>query len=126
MGKSGWDVDQILLPGGEADTGPLAKMRRAHADVDSDIQSFALDNATELGLRMAQLVVEAAKRSAGGRGVIVLKESVVDTEVCEFDLVVGLEEGAACVAIDYRTQLIDTWQGGFDSFHLEEYYARWF
>jgi hypothetical protein len=92
-------------------------VRRAHADVDGDIQSFALDNTTEFGLRVAQLVVEAAERSAGGDGVIVLDEGVVDAEVGEFGLVVGFEERAACVAIDYRTQFIDTWEGGFDSLH---------
>ena len=53
---------------------------RGHADVDGDIQSFALDNATELGLGVSQLIVKAAERSAGGDGVIILKEGVLDTE----------------------------------------------
>jgi hypothetical protein len=73
-----------------------------------------------------QLIVKAAKGSAGGGGVIVLKKSVFDAEVYEFGVVVSFEERAARVAMDYGAQLIDTWQGRFDSFHLEEYYARWF
>src|SRR5258706_5023044 len=103
-----------MVRGGEADTGPLAEVRGAGTDVDRDIQSFALDNATELGLRVAQLVVEAAKGSEGGNGVIVLKESVVDAEGGESGLVVGFEEGAACVSIHYGAQFVHTWEGRFD------------
>jgi hypothetical protein len=93
-------------------------MRRAHTDVDGDIQSFALDNATQLGLRLPELVVEAAERSAGGDGVIVLLEGVADTEGGELGLVIGFEERAARVAIDYGAQFIDTWERGLDSLHL--------
>ena len=64
--------------------------------------------------------MEAAKRFAGRDGVIVLKEGVGDAEVCEFGEVVSFEERAAGVAMDYRSQLIDTWKGGFDSFHLHK------
>src|SRR6266481_712567 len=107
MSKTDGDVDLILILGGEADARPVAKVRRAEADVDGDIQSFAFNHATELGLGMLQLVVKAAKRSAGGDGVVVLKEGVFDAEVCELSVVVGLEESAARVAMDYGTQLID-------------------
>jgi hypothetical protein len=92
-------------------------MRRADANVDSDVQSFALDHTTELSLRVLQLVMKAAKRPAGRNGVIVLKEGVFDSEVREFGLMVGFEEGAARVAINYRTQFIDIWEGRFDSLH---------
>ena len=109
VSKSGRDVDLILLLGAEADAGPLAKMRRAYADVDSHIQSFAFDDTAELGLRVQQLIVKAAKSSLGGDGVVVLEEGVLDAEACEFGVVVSFKERAARVAMDYRSQLIDTW-----------------
>ena len=49
---------------------------------------------------------------------IVLEEGIGDTEAGEFSLVVGFEKRAAGVAMDYRSQLVDTWEGGFDSLHL--------
>jgi hypothetical protein len=116
--KSDRDVDLILRLGTEVDAGPVAEMWRTEPDVDDYVQSFALDDTTELGLGVLELIVKAAKSSAGGDGVIVLKEGVVDAEGGELGLVVGFEEGAACVAIDYGTQFIDTWEGGFDPLHL--------
>src|SRR5579859_6028886 len=94
-------------------------MGRAHADVHDDIQRLAFADPTELRLRMLKLIMKAAECLAGGDGVVVLKEGVFDAEVGEFGVVVGFEEGTAGVAMDYGTQLINTWQGGFDSFHLQ-------
>ena len=109
MGKTAWDIDQILLFGREGDAGPLAESGRADANVDRNIQGFAFDDATELGLGVQQLIVKAAKSSAGGGGVIVLKKDVFDAEVYEFGVVVSFEERAARVAMDHGAQLIDTW-----------------
>jgi hypothetical protein len=78
-------------------------MGRAYANIDHYIQSFALDDTTELGLRMVELIVKAAKRSAGRDGVIVLREGVSDAEVCELCVMVGFEERTARVAMDYRS-----------------------
>lgn len=72
-----------------------------------DVQSFALDETTELGLGMQQLVVKAAKDSARGERGVVLGEGVVDTEGGESRLVAGFEERAARVAMDYRAELIN-------------------
>lgn len=52
---------------------------------------------------------------------IVLRESVFDADVSKFSEVVRFEETTARIAMDQRTQLIDAWQGGFDSMHLHKY-----
>src|SRR5246127_2757619 len=70
MSKTGRDVDLIFFLRGEADAG----VRRADPGVNGDVQRFAFDNATELGLRVRQLIVKAAKSSPGRNGVVVLKE----------------------------------------------------
>src|ERR1700756_5696025 len=101
MSKTGRDVDLILFLRGEADAGPFARVRRADPDVNGDVQRFAFDNATELGLRVRQLIVKAAKSSPGRNGVVVLKESVFDAEVCEFCVMVSFKECAARVPMDY-------------------------
>ena len=58
---------------------------------------------------MLKLIVKAAERLAGGDGMIVLEENVVDAEVGESAVMVGFEEGTAGVAMDYGTQLTNTW-----------------
>ena len=95
------NVDLILLSCGEADAGPFAEMRRTEANVGDYVQSFALDDATELSLRVMELIVEAAKRTAGRDGVIVLKEDLFDAEVYKLCVMVGFEERTARVAMDY-------------------------
>jgi hypothetical protein len=49
-GRNPPGVNLILLVGGEEDAGPLAKTGRADANVDSNIQGFAFNDAAELGL----------------------------------------------------------------------------
>jgi hypothetical protein len=56
-----------------------------------------------------QSIVKAVKSFLGGDGVVVLEEGVLDAEVCEFGVVVSFKERAPRVAMDYRSQLIDTW-----------------
>jgi len=52
VSESERDIDLILILGGEVDTGPFTEMRRADANVGDYVESFAFDDATELGLRM--------------------------------------------------------------------------
>jgi len=98
--ESNGDIDLILLFGGEADAGPFAEMGRADANVGDYVESFAFDDATELGLRVVELIVKAAKSSAGRNRVIVLQEDVFDAPISEFRVVIRFEAGAARVAMD--------------------------
>jgi hypothetical protein len=101
--KSNWNIDLILLFGGEEDAGPFAEMWRANSNVGDYVQSFALDYATEFGLWVVELIVKAAKSAPGGDGVIVLQEGVFNADVGEFRVVVGFKESAARIAMDQRT-----------------------
>jgi len=64
VSKTCRDIHLVLFLRGEADARPFAKMWRADANVHRDVQSFAFDDATELGLGMLQLIVKAAEGSA--------------------------------------------------------------
>jgi len=119
VSKTGGDVDLIVGRGGQADAGPFAKMRRPEANVHGNVQNFAIDHPTELGLRVEKLIVKAAERSLGRSGVVILKEAIPDSEIREFRVVVRFEERAARISMDYRAQLTNTWQRGFDSFHVQ-------
>jgi hypothetical protein len=107
--ESDRDVDLILRLGTEVDAGPVAEMWRTQPDVDDYVQSFALDDTTELGLGVLELIVKAAKSSAGGNGMIVLQEGVFDPQICELGVVVRFEERTAGVAMDQGVQLINAW-----------------
>src|ERR1700730_2001187 len=124
MRKSGRDIDLILLHRREENAGPLAKVRRPNADVNGDVQHFAFDDATELCLRMLQLIVKPAKRPLNGTGVVVLIERIFDTECSEFCSMVSFSEKTTRVAVNYGPQLIDTGERGFDSFHSVQSPAR--
>jgi hypothetical protein len=85
------------------DASPFAEVGRTDSNVGDYIQSFALNDTTNFGLGMAELIVKAAKRTARRDGVIVLKEGLFDAEVCELCVMVGFEERTARVAMDYRS-----------------------
>src|SRR5258708_2818815 len=76
-----------------------------------------IDDAADLRLGMMQLVVKATQRSFGRTRVVVLDESIADAQVGELRLMVGFDEEAAGVAINYWTQLKDARKGCLDSFH---------
>ena len=114
MRKARWNINLILLFGGEMHAGPLPKARRTDADVHGDVEGFTFDDATELRLRMSQLIMQTAKSSLVRNGVVVLNEEVFDTEVGELGLMIGLAKRTARVAMDYLAQLINTRKGGLD------------
>ena len=87
------------------------------------VNSFALDDATVLGLGMVGSIAKAAKSSAGREGEIVLGKGVSDVEVSEFSVVVRFYERAVRTAMDQRAQFTDRRQRGCDSLHLHKFYA---
>jgi hypothetical protein len=54
---------------------------------------------------MMQLIVKASQRSFGRARVVVLNKGIRDAEVGKLRLMVGFDEEAARVTVDYRTQL---------------------
>ena len=54
--------------------GPFAEVRGVAAEVDSDVPDMAGEDADELALGLAELVVKAAEDAFDGEGLIVLNE----------------------------------------------------
>src|ERR1700691_2669581 len=100
MRKTHRNVNLILFLCGENHARPSPEIWRAKPNVESDIQSFALDDSTEPGLRMVQLVVKTAHRAFYGGRVIILNERVGDSERRELVSVICLHEETARITED--------------------------
>ncbi len=90
--------------GGELDTEPSSEGRRRGPDVDGDVPDRTGDDADELALRLwRDLVVETSQHAPLRVRVVVLDEIDIPTD-CRRKRppVVGLEEGAAVIAVDGR------------------------
>jgi len=81
---------------------PLAKVRRAEADVHGDIENLTPRDPAELGLRVAKLIMQPAQHPARGMGMIVLHERLANSRLGESVLAVGLHEEAARIFEDPR------------------------
>ena len=82
----------------------LAELRGLGAEVDGDIPDVAGEDAEELALGLAELVMEAAKDSLARERLVVLDEVVSDPGACEGDTAEDLGEPSTVVAEDARTE----------------------
>src|SRR6266568_3625567 len=76
---------------------PLSR-ELAAADVRSYIKDFARDDADELALRLADLIMQPAQHASSRARVVVLDETNADSRALELLLVPALEEEPARVA----------------------------
>lgn len=106
--KAHRDVDLILPLRRKKDTGPFSEMGGVEPDINCYVQGLALDDTAQLGLRMVQLVMEAAKSAFHRPRVVVLDESIPDAQPFKLCPVVGLKEEAARIAKDGRAKLANT------------------
>src|SRR5713101_1647314 len=90
--------EQFVRFGAQANAFPPTKGRGTAADVHRDIKDFAGDNADELPLRLADLVVQPAQHALLRARVIVLDKGRADSLALELPLVPALEEESARVA----------------------------
>ena len=60
--------------GFEVKSGPFAEVGGVAAEIDGDVPDMAGEDADELALRLAELVVQAAEDAFGGEGLVVLNE----------------------------------------------------
>ena len=74
MGEAGGNPDLFFILGGEADGGPFFKGGGGAADINGDVEDFAMCDADELALRIFHLIVQAAEHAFGGARVIILHE----------------------------------------------------
>jgi hypothetical protein len=58
--------------GFEVEAGPLAEVRGVAAEVDGDVPDVTREDADELALGLAKLVVKAAKHALDGEGLVIL------------------------------------------------------
>ena len=72
-------------------------MRRPVSDINHHIKHFALNHTAKLGLRMPDLIVQSTQGVPDGSGVIVLNESVSDSQLGKLCLVIALEEEPAVI-----------------------------
>ena len=82
-------------------------MRRTDANVQSNIEGFALGHAAELGLGVAQLIVQAAESSLVGTRLVILHKRVCYPEFGKFDDVVGLYEITSRITEYFRLKFPD-------------------
>ena len=58
----------------EVEARPLAEIGRVAAEIDGDVPYVTGEDADELALRLAELVVQAAEHPLDGKGLVVLGE----------------------------------------------------
>ena len=102
MRKSLGNIELQVVFSGKQHADPLAEVRRADANIHRDVEHFALHHAAQLGLRIAELVVQAAQHPARRARMIVLHELVLDAGARQHVLAIGFHEEAARVLVDSR------------------------
>ena len=81
---------------------PPAERRRRFAQIDRDVEDRAADDLNQLALRLVELVMQAADRTKGGAGEIVLDEFEPQSCLAKTFLLIGLEEEPAAVGENFR------------------------
>src|SRR5207245_9875925 len=103
---------------------PPTKIRRAAADVRRDIEDLAGDDADELALRPADLIMQPAQHAPPRARVIVLDEARADSRALELPLVPALIEEPARVAENAGLDEQHFRESGRRSLHLSRGSSR--
>ena len=121
MGEAFGDPEHFKLaiggPGAEVEAGPLAKGGGVATEIQRDIPDVAVEDADELTLRQAELVMEAAENAVGGAGLVVLNEGGGETGAVEGVGVEDLGEPAAVVSVLSGLDELDVLEFGFEDLH---------
>jgi hypothetical protein len=123
MGETRRYINKVLFLGGKKDTRPFSEPGGTETYVDSNIERLALDNAAKLGLRMAELIVKAAKRALGRGGMVILNEAVRNSEFGEPGAMIRLHERTARVAKNPWPELTDARDRCFHSLQRNQFLA---
>ena len=83
---------------------PLTELRRAGADVDGDVEHRSATAADQLSLRVRLLIVKPAQHAALRPGVVILHELGGDAGVTKPIQMIGFQEEAALIGVDFRLQ----------------------
>jgi len=101
VGEALGDEHLLVVFVGEYDGGPAAEGFGVAADVHGDVKDFAPDDVNEFGLRVFELIMQAADDVAGGAGVVVLNEGFLQSDFVVFMQVEGFEEKATVVTENF-------------------------
>src|SRR6266849_10227348 len=105
MGEARRNIDLILFPGREQNTGPFSETWRAQSNINRDVQSVAFDDATEFCLWVTQLVVKPSQGPFSRARVIILDKLACNAEVDELCPLIGFDEKTSAVLVNFWTQL---------------------
>ena len=106
-----------FVQGPKVEGGVLAEVGRVAAEVDGDVPDVAGEDADELALGLAELVVEAAEDAARGEGLVVLDEVRGEPGGGEGEGVEDFGEPATIVAEAARIEQLDITQRGLNDLH---------
>src|SRR5208282_3828573 len=116
MGEASRDKHLPLVVSRQHHTDPAAKASRTDSDIHRDVKDFAADHPAQFCLRVRELVMQPAKNSSVGYGVVFLNEYRFDPECGELFLMIGLEETSSRVFKDLGLNQEDAGQLGFCPF----------
>ena len=121
MGKAFRDPEglefSIFRQGFKVESGPLAEIGRVAAEIDGYIPNVAGEDADELPLRLAELVVKSAEDALSGKGLIVLNELTRESGGREGTLVENFREPTATIAKAPGLNQFDIEQRGIKNLH---------
>jgi hypothetical protein len=123
MGKTRRYINEVLFLGGKKDARPFSEPGGTETYVDGNIERLALYDAAKLGLRMLELIVKTAKRALGRGGMVILNETVRNSESGEPGAMIRLHEKAARVAKNPRPELTDARDRCFHSLQRNQFLA---
>jgi hypothetical protein len=98
VGEAFGDPEELEGVWTEVESGPFAEVWGVGAEVHSDIPDVAGEDADELTLGFAELVMEAAEDSFGGEGLVILQELGRKIGCGEGGLVVNFCKPAATIS----------------------------
>lgn len=88
----------------EMETCPSPKVARVAAEIDGDVPDVARENTHEFPLRVAELVMKAAKYTTCGERLIVLREGVRKTKRYKSVGVEDFSKPSPCVTVTLGLQ----------------------
>src|SRR5512138_1548015 len=100
VGEAGRYPDLPAVAGLQRDAGPSRKVRRRATKINRDVEDDAAGRIHELPLRMLELKMQSAKDIEPRSAVIILRESMRQSELREPRLVEHFGEEAAQVVMD--------------------------
>jgi hypothetical protein len=102
----------VAIAGFEIEGSPATEVGRVAAEIDGDVPDVTREDADELSLRMAELIVETAEDATCGKRLVVLGEDRREAECRKSIHIENFGEPTASVAVTRGLQDFYIAQGG--------------